>query len=157
MAEWLSQPRQLVGARLRSKHDRDVRYRRAEHTASRAIAGETILLDLRRKVMYGLNETAAFLWQALATGEDLDRLGRLTADSEGSIDVSVLESFCEELSALGLVRPAEPGEPSSSVDVSPPGTLSPPRILWQEEVRQIAATCAFLPGENPICFQVPMT
>ena len=134
-------------------------YCRSQSTAWRNVAGETILIDLEAKVMYGLNETAAFVWEAIETVPDLRRIARLMSDENGCppCDVAELERFCAELEELGLLHRAEPGETIAArpVEARPPKDTSPPAILWREEVRRLAATCAFLPGQNPLCNQVP--
>ncbi len=136
-------------------------YRRSRHTAWRTIADETVLLDLEKKQMYGLNPTAAFLWQTLETMEDLDAMLQALGDA-GALPAfgrAEIEAFVGELLDLGLAEKAEPtarlaDEPPAST-VEPPAELGSPRILWREEVEQIAGTCAFLPAMNPLCTQAP--
>ena len=67
-----------------------------------------------------------------------------------------IEAFLSELEALGLVQREEP-EKRTPVAIEAPAELEAPRILWQEKVEQIAATCAFLPAQNPLCNQVPVS
>lgn len=136
-----------------------MRYLRSRDTAWRTVADETIVIDLEAKLMYGLNETAAFVWHSIETLPDLRQLARLIAEGDevSAADLEVLERFCAELEGLGLLRRAEDHEAGAPrpVEVRRPGDSSPPRILWREEVRRLAATCAFLPGMNPLCNQVP--
>ncbi len=133
-----------------------MRYQRSPQTAWRTIADETVLLDLVKKQMYGLNPTAAFIWQNLEATD----LGDLLRDLGASGEVTAfgreeLDAFLAELLDRGLAREAAgPVEPAEAA-VEPPAELEPPRILWREEVEQIAGTCAFLPAMNPLCTQVP--
>ncbi len=137
-------------------------YRRSRQTAWRTIADETVLLDLEKKQMYGLNPAAAFVWQTLEAMEDVD--GVLQALSRygatPAIGRAELEAFVEELLDLGLMEEAAPAEPPAAAgdppaDLEAPADAEPPRILWHEEVEQIAGTCAFLPAMNPLCTQAP--
>lgn len=155
-----------------------MRYRRAAQTAWRAIADETIVLDLASKRMVGLNATGAFVWQNLEvfdrpgamyralTGHDADT-GNTTASS---ISIEDLETFLRDLLDSGLIERVEPdraeseAEPQGAepgrqrpVDLEPPPEGEPPRIEWRETVEQIAATCAFFPAQNPLCTQVPFS
>ena len=146
-----------------------VKYRRARRTAWRAIAGETILLDLEHKRMAGLNPAAAALWLALESPASLDELSATTAGDGGTaIDKRHISVFLEELVGLGLAEEQPPGPEAcdprraevarvTSPDPGPADELDPPRVLWQEDVEQIAGTCAMFPSQNPICNQAPFS
>jgi len=137
----------------------DVVYQRGADTAWRAIVGETIVVHLQAKEFFGLNESAADVWNALDGTADL---GVLSARF-GIAPVEVA-AFCAELEELGLVEVIEEDEAPS--EISPeseqprsvgPRTeaVDPPRIVWREEIRQVAQSCAFTPGLNPLCNQIP--
>ena len=49
-------------------------YQRSQQTAWRTIADETVILDLEKKQMYGLNPTGAFVWLTLEAVRDFDQL-----------------------------------------------------------------------------------
>ncbi len=149
-----------------------MKLRRTRHTAWRKIADETVLLDLEGKRMYGLNPTAAFVWQTLEAFDGPDAMLRALGASEPApLSRAELEAFLRQLEDLGLVTAADgrrPGDPEAGdpeaggpaagpVPVEPPAESEPPRILWQEKVEQIAATCAFLPAQNPLCGQAPFS
>lgn len=132
-----------------------MRYRRARQTAWRTIADEMVLLDLERKRMVGLNPTAAFVWQTLDEMADSEAMLRaLAAGGRPAFGIRELDAFLEKLVALGLAQRGEP-EKREPAAFEPPEDLEPPRILWQETVEQIAATCAFMPGQSELCNQVP--
>lgn len=141
-----------------------MKYRRARQAAWRKIAGETVLLDLERKRMYGLNPVAGRLWQVLETAENLgDLRRRVVGDVATGFGNSEVEAFLTELVELGLAvegrgepKAVEDGEPSVTLE-EPEGDLDAPAILWREEVEQIAGTCAFFPSQNPLCDQVPFS
>ncbi len=140
-----------------------MKYRRARQTAWRTIAGETVLLDLAGKRMYGLSPTAAFIWLALETGTDSDRLLRaIRRGRDADFGSREIETFLAELAARGLaeeVRDPVPEDRDQRPEVAPepPAELEAPAILWREEVEQIAGTCAFFPSTNPICNQAPFS
>ena len=137
----------------------NVVYRRNANTAWRTIVGETIVVHLDAKEFFGLNETAADVWQALDGTVDLDDLSA----SFGFSPVEVA-AFCAELRELGLAEVVEKdgaqSEASSGPEKPPSGdqqteAVDPPRIVWREEIRQVAQSCAFTPGLNPLCNQIP--
>lgn len=139
----------------------NVVYRRSSNTAWRTIVGETIVVHLDAKEFFGLNETAADVWNALDGAADTGALS-----SRFGIPPKDVEAFFVELRGVGLVDLVEDDTASSEVarDTETPIAggmrtegVDPPRIVWREEIRQVAATCAFLPGQNPLCVQVPMT
>ena len=80
----------------------NVVYRRNANTAWRTIVGETIVVHLDAKEFFGLNETAADVWQALDGIVDLDDLSA----SFGFSPVEVA-AFCAELRELGLAEVVE--------------------------------------------------
>ena len=129
-------------------------YRRAEHTAWRGLGEETVVVDLTANEMYGLNPTAGYLWQALDGSLSLDVL----AERLDSVSLAQLESFCAELARLKLLEEAGPG-PREVVETEaePPSPSEPPAILWHEPIQQAAATCAFLPAQNPLCTAAPFS
>lgn len=133
-----------------------MRFRLARQTAWRALAEETIVLDLETKRMYGLNESASFVWQTIEAMDDFEGMLRAMAGAALPFGVEELAAFCDELVALDLLEAAEP-ENRLPVAVEPLSDLEPPKILWQETLEQVAASCAFLPGQNPLCNQVPST
>jgi hypothetical protein len=137
----------------------NVIYQRSANTAWRTIVGETIVVHLHAKEFFGLNETAADLWNALDGTADL---GVLSA--RFGIPPAEVAAFCAELQELGLVEVVEEDEAPSEVSPGSEKPLSggpqtevvdPPRIVWREEIRQVASSCAFISGANPLCNQVP--
>ncbi len=139
----------------------NVAYRRNPNTAWRTIVGATIVVHLDAKEFFGLNETAADVWHALDGTADPGVLGARFGVASGDV-----AAFCAELQELGLAEVVEENEappevfPESKKPLpSDPQTVAvePPRILWREEIRQVAASCAFLPAQNPLCTQVPFS
>ncbi len=151
----------------------EVRYRRAQQTAWRTIADETVLLNLEHKRMYGLNPAAATVWQALDAADDLGELLRMAAgEGRPAFGEDEIATFLGELVALGLaeerrltVAGSGAGHAGTveALDAAPrpesgsPEELEPPAILWREDVEQIAGTCAMFPSTSPICNQVPFS
>ncbi len=142
-----------------------VKYRRARQTAWRTIAGETVLHDLEHKRMVGLNPAGARVWLALETALDPGELLYVTAgEGKSSFGEPDIAAFLDQLVILGLVEEhelAEAGTLSASAggpaEGDPAEELEPPRVLWQEEVEQIAGTCAMFPSQNPLCDQAPFS
>lgn len=136
-------------------------YQRSPNTAWRTIEGETIVVHLHAKEFFGLNEAAADVWNALDGTADLEVLS-----ARFGIAPAEVAAFCAELHELGLVEVVDEDETSSEGSPGSDKPLSdcprteavdPPRIVWREEIRVVAASCAFTPGTNPLCNQVPFT
>ncbi len=126
-------------------------FRRNTHTAWRTVAGETIVVDLAAKEFFGLNETAAYLWNAFDGTVEAEELAECLG-----IALAEVAGFAAELQRMGLVEVGEKcGQGRTSVPV--PEVVELPCILWREEIRQIAASCAFTPALNPLCIQVPFS
>lgn len=139
-----------------------MKYQRARHTAWRTIADETVLLDLARKRMYGLNPAAAYVWLGLDAASGLDELLPVsTGNGEPAFGEREVMRFLDELVTLGLADQKPPTDTVAKVgprpDLESTEQLEPPAILWREEVEQIAGTCAMLPSQNPLCTQVPFS
>lgn len=136
-------------------------YQRNANTAWRTIAGETIVVQLFSKEFFGLNETGADVWNALdgsvSLGDLADRLRIAPKD---------LAAFCAELAELELIEVVGDGAlaPETAPAMAAPTSsgpqtdaAEPPRIVWREEIRQVAASCAFHPATNPVCNQAPFS
>ena len=139
----------------------NVAYQRSPDTAWRTIIGETIVVHLQAKEFFGLNESAAVVWNALDGKTDVAALS-----ARHGIAREDVAAFCTELQEVGLVEAVDndevPSEDSPKAGLAVTGcpenkTVDPPRIVWREEIQQVAATCAFLPAQNPLCTQVPMS
>ncbi len=131
-----------------------MKYRRAEHTAWRCLGDETVVVNLAANEMYGLNPTAGYLWEALDGSLGLEVMaGRLDP-----VTLDQLESFCDGLVQLKLLEEAGAGPQAvAAAEVAAPSPAQPPAILWHEPIQQAAATCAFLPGQNPLCTVAPFS
>ena len=115
--------------------------KRAEGLAWRKLGDEAVVIDLKRRMMYGLNAAAFELWEALEEGLDI----RKTSESR---EVS---AFIDDLLAEGL---ASGGQVSGTEKASE--SAGGPRLLWKEEVRQFAGGCGFQAGQGGICDSTPM-
>lgn len=139
-----------------SRGEASLRYRRADHVAWRRIDEEMVLVDLVAKEMIGLNAGGGEVWQLFETPRDEARIARqLAAVSADAVNAADVAAFVSELATLGLlVTTSEPSE-AAAATVSP--LSNSPQVLWREEVRQAAGTCAFLPGSSPLCNQAPFS
>ena len=132
-------------------------YRRADHVAWRRIDTEMVLVDLVAKEMLGLDADGGEVWDLFDQARDGGGVALAVAGaSAGAVDAVQVETFIDELVTLGLlVATSEPTKAVALCDV--PQLSAPPRVLWREEVRQAAGTCAFLPGSSPLCNQAPFS
>ena len=88
-------------------------YVRSEAVVSRVIAGETLIVPIRKGVgdlasIYSLNEVASAIWHAVAapisSEKIVERLEREFAGSRAEIERDV-QTFLEEMSSAGLISP----------------------------------------------------
>ena len=133
--------------------------RLADHVAWREIDGETFVIDLRSRKMYGLNASGGQAWRGLEHGQQVDSIVQELLPS-GSADCAVgvshaVESFFGELQQLGLVTSEQslrPDQDTPSVD-----GFVPPQVVWQEELRSFGFSCALQAGQSPACTAGPTT
>ena len=120
-------------------------YRRVRHLAWRTLFDETVVLDLRQRLVFGLNAAAARVLAALETPCAVATLARSAGDAGGA----ALAAFVEELRASGLVETvgddvAAAARRAASVTAVPPAAVPPeaddqrPRVLWQEPLGTLA-------------------
>ncbi len=133
-----------------------MRYRRADHVAWRQIDDEMVLVDLVAKEMLGLNAAGGEVWEHFGIPRDAEQMAQALTASNDALSAAEVEGFVSQLVSLGLlVASAGPSEAGSLPVVS--ALPCSPQVLWREEVRQAAGTCAFLPGSSPLCNQAPFS
>ena len=127
--------------------------RRAEDLAWRNVAGETIVVHLSRKRMYGLNAAGGRIWNALDQSVTITDLERLILSDAGDREIvrSSLTGFLADLAGEGLIE-FDGAAPSASDATEGPAA---PRIEWREEIRKFAGDCQLYPGVSVICAQFP--
>lgn len=133
-----------------------MRVQRNPELAWREVGGETILIHLGRKMMYGLNPAGGRLWAALEGGATLEELESAVPAEVGTEELvrATLRIFLADLADEGLIVT----EPPLQHDEAPgPGAELPhvPRIVWREEIRRFAGACAKYPAVSQICDQNP--
>ena len=92
-----------------------VRYRRTEAFVARAIAGETVLVPIRRQIgdlesIYTLNDVATFIWERLAEPATVAEIARALDDAFAGDPAEIrsdLGEFLAELLSLGAIEPAD--------------------------------------------------
>ncbi|SRR6266498_3347623 len=90
------------------------RFVRSDSVVSRVIAGETLIVPVRRGVgdlasIYSLNPVATAIWQALAEPRSTDEVVQvLTEEFEAEAETMVadVQSFLAEMQSAGLVQAA---------------------------------------------------
>jgi hypothetical protein len=101
----------------------NVAYQRTEDFVARTIAGETVLVPIRRQIgdlesIYTLNEVATFIWDRLAkpaTIADVFLALEQVFAGEPAEMRDDLEEFVKKLLDLGAIKlPTEPPEPERS-------------------------------------------
>ena len=135
------------------------RWMRAKHVAWRKVGEDTILIHLRRKKMFGLNETGGFLWHLLDGSRSSADLRELTGtkNSEPHLE-DTIQSFLRQLEGLDLVEVADEVLGPSPLPPRPKAGSGAPEILWQEELLKTAQSgCLFLPSQGGVCNAAPST
>lgn len=101
----------------------DVRYQRTEEFVARAIAGETVLVPIRRQIgdlesIYTLNEVATFIWERLAEPATVAEIARALEDAFACDPAEMrkdLSAFLAEILDLGAITPADDHDPAPSL------------------------------------------
>lgn len=109
-------------------------WRRGDHLAWRRIGDEAVLLDLQRRVVYGLN---------LAGAAVLDWLAQPRRAPQAD---STLGRFLARLAADGLVEPAGGGDDASFA------AADDPQVLWEEPLATFALQCPSPSLPQSVCF-----
>lgn len=81
--------------------------RRADRTAWQTFDGRVVVLDIPSRTMFGLNPTAAQVWQQLDGERDLDAIAHTLADNHQLAHERVscdVIAFAEQLLARGCVE-----------------------------------------------------
>ena len=133
--------------------------RRAAHVAWRRVGDETVLIHLKTKKIYVLNQSAGFFWHQLdgrnASGEMLDEIALAEPLPEDAR--SQLDAFIDKLENADLVEAAngDGSKPENGANAYPLDCFVPPDMVWQEELRNFGQSCARDPGESTICNMTP--
>ncbi len=134
-----------------------MRMQRNPELAWREVGGETIVIHLGRKMMYGLNPAGGRVWAALEEPvflEDLQASIPAEVGAEESVHAAV-RAFVADLAAEGLVVVDPPLEEDATSPDADLGGAHLPRIAWRDEIRRFAGACAKYPGLSQICEQNP--
>ena len=141
-----------------------MRLRRAGHVAWRRVGDETVLIHLQKKRIYVLNPSGGFFWHQLDGSRDESALlGALALESSDQGDAAHrVESFFERLREADRVEtPADEESaaptPEGPIPDYPFDHFVPPELVWQEEIRNFGASCAFVSGASGACDQIPTT
>jgi hypothetical protein len=124
---------------------------RAEGLAWRNVDGETVVIHLRRRWIFGLDDAGGELWAALSEPRSLEELRSMVGESPTVIDA--VDRFVADLAGEGLVT--SEAELAANGDDAEVVELHPPRILWREELRQFAGQCHLVFGQSHQCNQHP--
>ncbi len=71
------------------------------------LAGEAVLLNLRDKNYYRLNETAAFIWQAIEAGESREAIVELVTNHfevDATTATLEIDNLLVQLQSRGLIN-----------------------------------------------------
>lgn len=88
----------------------------AEHVVFQEIDGETVLLDLKSEQYFGLDEVGTRIWSLIEGGHSFDHMvEQLVSEYDASREqISTdLDDLLRELSAVGLIYPADPNTATS--------------------------------------------
>ncbi len=137
-------------------------WRRAEHVAWRAVAGETVLVDLRSKAFYGLDPLAGYLWHLLDGRRTADDLVLCASEAGGDVErrSASISEFLVVLAARDLVAagPSETEVEPIPLPEFPAESEFPPRLVWEEGLEAVAQpgrSCGFMPGQGDQCVGFP--
>lgn len=134
--------------------------RRGAHVAWRRVGDETVLIHLRNKKIYVLNQSGGFFWHGLdgerGTEQFLSSLP--LADPGADLTTERIDAFLKDLEEADLVDSnGRPEERTVSLPDYPLPTFVRPELVWQQELRNFGQSCAFISGSGPTCDAVPTT
>lgn len=121
----------------------------ARHVAWRRIGEEFVVLDLAEKVMLGFNSSAGQIWSMLNKPREIHPL---TSLEDTSLRHKVIR-FIDELIERGLLVETD----DDAVHCEWPRLADEPTISWYETMQQVAASCAFISTQSPVCDQAPFS
>jgi hypothetical protein len=114
--------------------------------AWRIVDGEAVIVHAASSAYYGLNSTATFIWESiasapLASDDIMDRVTARFGVASDSVRDEV-EAFLRSLEAEGLTReaPDAPGAATAGAVAAPPngnGPFVPPRLSRFGELEQL--------------------
>lgn len=134
--------------------------RRAAHVAWRRVGDETVLIHLRNKKIYVLNPSGGFFWHGLDGARGTEQLlaGVCLGDPLPVSATERIEVFLRNLQEADLVETeGAPQDRPVSLPEFPLPTFVPPELVWQQELRNFGASCAFVSGASPLCDTIPTT
>lgn len=148
-------------------------FRRAGHVAWRVVAGETVLIDLRRNVVLGLSPRAGTLWRGLDRAATADLLVELwplgnAACDDTPVSSAEVTALLRELEGHGLVDVVQVGQESlvasageadtartTGTPLSGPETIReavaapvPRAVSWSQDISSFGA-CGLYPVGGP--------
>lgn len=134
-----------------------MKYSRSKRTAFRRLGDQTVVIDLQGRVVYGLNESAGVIWDAVARPGDAAEVAEVFESAEEATRVEqAVARFLETLRSLGLVRPAENVPPPSSRPDHHTTPFAQPEVLWHEPLTSFAQSCAMYGGSGEPCDSSPV-
>ena len=134
-----------------------MKYSRSKRTASRKIGGQTVVIDLEGRVVYGLNASAGAIWEAVAhAGSAAEVAGIFEPAAQPSVVEQAVGGFLATLRALGLVCPAEDDTAAPHAGPAGPAPFATPEVLWHEPLTSFAQSCAMYAGTGEPCDSSPV-
>ncbi|WEK00557.1 MAG: PqqD family protein [Candidatus Sphingomonas phytovorans] len=112
--------------------------------AGKVMDGELVAINLQNGLYYSSNEVGAFIWEAIADGDNLDTIVRnITASCDVlSEDVAHdVRTFIAHLIEIGLLEPTGEATPPRNPVGRAPGfvTYAPPSLLAFDDMEQAFA------------------
>jgi len=107
-------------------------YRRAPNLAWRKVVDDTIVVDLEKRHVVGLNDAGAWVLEALEQPRSPVELAAALA-----IDTIATGNFLTSLTEAGIVEPVAAGPGQSSLPVLDAVGFAAPRILWRETLEAV--------------------
>jgi len=135
-----------------------MRIQRTQELAWRKVGGETIVIHLGRKMMFGLNPAGGRVWEALENPTSLEAIQAAIPAEAAAQETArnAIRAFLADLEGEGLIEAEPPLGPSTLLHDTGPKQVHPPLVVWREEVRRFAgASCALSPTGTAICAQQP--
>jgi len=107
-------------------------YRRAPNLAWRKVVDDTIVVDLEKRHVVGLNDAGAWVLEALEQPRSSAELAEALAT-----DAVTTGDFLTSLTEAGVIEAVAAGPGESSLPVIDTARFAAPRVLWRETLEAV--------------------
>jgi hypothetical protein len=122
------------------------------HVAWRQLGKEFVILDLKARRVFGINEAGARVWVALDASHASEDTSHECALGATPAEVPApVQAFIADLAQHGLLEPIEESRPHTGAPAPSLAGLEAPRITWSEPIATAVQQSFPFQFGNPQC------